>query len=75
MLTTLMTAIAVLALLFVMMGVKIVRQGYRYTIEHFGRFVRVAEPGFNYVTPSFPPGKSDTAAWQGPTFVSGKMEA
>ncbi|HEY0413776.1 MAG TPA: SPFH domain-containing protein, partial [Allosphingosinicella sp.] len=25
--------------------------GYRYTIEHFGRFVRVAEPGFNYVTP------------------------
>jgi regulator of protease activity HflC (stomatin/prohibitin superfamily) len=53
MLTTLMTAIAVLALLFVMMGVKIVRQGYRYTIEHFGRFVRVAEPGFNYVTPFF----------------------
>ena len=48
MLTTFMTAVAVLALLFVMMGVKIVRQGYRYTIEHFGRFVRVAEPGFNY---------------------------
>jgi regulator of protease activity HflC (stomatin/prohibitin superfamily) len=46
-----MTAVAVLALLFVMMGVKIVRQGYRYTIEHFGRFVRVAEPGFNYVMP------------------------
>ena len=36
-----------------MTGVKIVRQGYRYTIEHFGRFVRVAEPGFNYVTPFF----------------------
>jgi len=53
MLTTFMTALAVLALLFVMMGVKIVRQGYRYTIEHFGRFVRVAEPGFNYVTPFF----------------------
>ena len=53
MLTTLMTAIAVLVFLFVMMGVKIVRQGYRYTIEHFGRFVRVAEPGFNYVTPFF----------------------
>ena len=32
MLTIFMTAIAVLALLFVMMGVKIVRQGYRYTI-------------------------------------------
>ena len=53
MLTSLMTAVAVLALLFVMTGVKIVRQGYRYTIEHFGRFVRVAEPGFNYVTPFF----------------------
>ena len=51
MLTTFMTAIAVLALLWVIMGVKIVRQGYRYTIEHFGRFVRVAEPGFNYVMP------------------------
>ena len=53
MLTTFMAAVAVLVLLFVMMGVKIVRQGYRYTIEHFGRFVRVAEPGFNYVTPFF----------------------
>ncbi|MFP5329497.1 MAG: SPFH domain-containing protein [Alphaproteobacteria bacterium] len=53
MLTTLMTAVAVLALLFVMMSVKIVRQGYRYTIEHFGRFVRVAEPGFNFVPPFF----------------------
>ena len=52
-LTYFLTAIAILALLFVMMGVKIVRQGYRYTIEHFGRFVRVAEPGFNYVTPFF----------------------
>src|SRR4028118_58396 len=53
MLTTFMTAIAVLALLFVMMGVKIVHQGYRYTIEHFGRFVRVAQPGFNFVPPFF----------------------
>jgi regulator of protease activity HflC (stomatin/prohibitin superfamily) len=53
MLTGFMAAVAVLALLFVMMGVKIVRQGNRYTIEHFGRFVRVAEPGFNYVTPFF----------------------
>ena len=51
MLTTFMAAIAVLALLFVMMGVKIVHQGYRYTLEHFGRFVRVAEPGINFVMP------------------------
>jgi regulator of protease activity HflC (stomatin/prohibitin superfamily) len=46
-----MIALAVLALLFVMMGVKIVHQGYRYTLEHFGRFVRVAEPGINFVMP------------------------
>src|SRR5688572_10821057 len=43
--------LAVFALLIVMMSVKIVSQGYRYTIERFGRFVRVAEPGFNLVTP------------------------
>ena len=36
MLTTFAAAVAVLVLLYVMMGVKIVRQGYRYTIEHFG---------------------------------------
>jgi regulator of protease activity HflC (stomatin/prohibitin superfamily) len=53
MLTTFMAAVAVLVLLLVMMSVKIVRQGYRYTIEHFGRFVRVAEPGFNFVPPFF----------------------
>src|ERR1700755_2619572 len=50
MLATFLGVVAALAFLFVLMGVKIVRQGYRYTIEHFGRFVRVAEPGFNYVT-------------------------
>src|SRR6476646_4825800 len=53
MLVTFMTALAVLALLYVMIGVKIVRQGYRYTIEHFGRFVRVGQPGFNFVPPFF----------------------
>jgi regulator of protease activity HflC (stomatin/prohibitin superfamily) len=53
MLTTFMTAVAVLALLYVMMAVKIVHQGYRYTIEHFGRFVRVGQPGFNFVPPFF----------------------
>jgi regulator of protease activity HflC (stomatin/prohibitin superfamily) len=53
MLTTLMIAVAVLVLLYVMIGVKIVHQGYRYTIEHFGRFVRVADPGFNFIPPFF----------------------
>jgi regulator of protease activity HflC (stomatin/prohibitin superfamily) len=53
MLTTFLIAIAVLVLMFVMMSVKIVHQGYRYTIEHFGRFTRIAEPGFNFVPPFF----------------------
>jgi regulator of protease activity HflC (stomatin/prohibitin superfamily) len=53
MLTYFLTALAVLAFLYVMIGVKIVRQGYRYTIEHFGRFVRVGQPGFNFVPPFF----------------------
>ena len=53
MLTTFLTTIAVVVLLFVFMSVKIVRQGYRYTVEHFGRFVRVAQPGFNFVPPFF----------------------
>src|SRR5690349_1033626 len=53
MLTTFMAAVAVLVLIYVMTDVKIVRQGYPYAIEHCGRFVRVAEPGFNYVTPFF----------------------
>ena len=44
--------VAALVLIFVMMSIKIVHQGHRYTIEHFGRFVRVAEPGFNFV-PAF----------------------
>jgi regulator of protease activity HflC (stomatin/prohibitin superfamily) len=46
-----LVGLSVFALLLVMMSVKIVRQGYRYTIERFGRFVRIAEPGFNLVTP------------------------
>jgi regulator of protease activity HflC (stomatin/prohibitin superfamily) len=53
MLTTVMLAIAGLVALYIMMAVKIVRQGNRYTIEHFGRFVRVAQPGFNFVPPFF----------------------
>jgi regulator of protease activity HflC (stomatin/prohibitin superfamily) len=51
MLTTFMIAVAILVLIYVITGVTIVHQGYRCTIEHFGRFVRVADPGFNYITP------------------------
>jgi len=49
--TTFLSVLAVVVLIVVMMSVKIVHQGYRYTIERFGKFVRIAEPGFNLVTP------------------------
>lgn len=49
--TTFLIVLVFLVLVVVMMSIKIVHQGYRYTIERFGKFVRVAEPGFNLVTP------------------------
>src|SRR4051794_41699461 len=46
-------AVVVLVLMFLMSSIKIVRQGYHYTIEHFGRFTTVAQPGFNFLLPFF----------------------
>ncbi|WP_414903212.1 SPFH domain-containing protein [Sphingomonas flavalba] len=40
--------IVVLVLFYLASSIKIVRQGYQYTIEHFGRFTAVARPGFNF---------------------------
>ncbi|URW76486.1 SPFH/Band 7/PHB domain protein [Sphingomonas donggukensis] len=40
--------ILVLVVLYLFMSIKIVRQGYQYTIEHFGRFTSTAAPGFNF---------------------------
>ena len=37
-----------LVLLYLFTSIKIVHQGYQYTIEHFGRFTTVARPGFNF---------------------------
>ncbi|WP_114228809.1 MULTISPECIES: SPFH domain-containing protein [Sphingomonas] len=52
MLTIVTLLVAALVVLYAMMSIKIVHQGFRFTIEHFGRFVRVAEPGFNFL-PAF----------------------
>jgi regulator of protease activity HflC (stomatin/prohibitin superfamily) len=46
-------AVVFVVLLFLLSSVKIVRQGYHYTIEHFGRFTAVAQPGFNFYMPFF----------------------
>ncbi|MEO7787493.1 MAG: SPFH domain-containing protein [Sphingomicrobium sp.] len=48
MLTIFLTVVAVLVIFFVMSSIKVVHQGYHYTIEHFGRFVGIAHPGFNF---------------------------
>jgi regulator of protease activity HflC (stomatin/prohibitin superfamily) len=42
---------AILAVVFLLMGITVVRQGYSYTIERFGRFTHIANPGFNFITP------------------------
>jgi regulator of protease activity HflC (stomatin/prohibitin superfamily) len=50
---TAVTFVIVLVILYLVAGIKIVRQGYQYTIEHFGRFTAVAKPGFNFYLPFF----------------------
>ncbi|WP_228275060.1 SPFH domain-containing protein [Stakelama tenebrarum] len=47
-LMTLLVFIAVLVVLYLFFSVKIVRQGYQYTIEYFGRYTGTATPGFNF---------------------------
>ena len=44
----LVVALLVLVLMFLFASLKMVRQGYQYTIEHFGRFTTVARPGLNF---------------------------
>ena len=44
---TFVIVLLVLAVIFLMMGITVVRQGHVYTIERFGRFTHAAHPGFN----------------------------
>jgi regulator of protease activity HflC (stomatin/prohibitin superfamily) len=44
-------ALVLLAIFIVFSGVTVVRQGYQYTIERFGRFTMVARPGFTFIIP------------------------
>ena len=48
MLSIFLAFVAALVLLFIMSSIKIVHQGFHYTIEHFGRFTATAHPGFNF---------------------------
>ncbi len=40
-----------LVLVFLLMAVTVVRQGFVYTIERFGKFTLAAEPGFHLIIP------------------------
>ncbi|WP_176591674.1 SPFH domain-containing protein [Sphingobium sp. EM0848] len=48
MLTTFALTVTCLVLFYLAVSVKVVRQGYQYTIERFGRFTEVARPGLNF---------------------------
>ncbi|HST35320.1 MAG TPA: SPFH domain-containing protein [Allosphingosinicella sp.] len=48
-----LSVVVVLVILYLFASVKIVRQGYQYTIEYFGRFTTVARPGLNFYPPFF----------------------
>lgn len=48
MLNVFLAVLVAVVLLYLFSSVKIVNQGYQYTIEYFGRFTSVASPGLNF---------------------------
>lgn len=48
MLLWIIAVVVAFVLFYLFASVKVVRQGYHYTIEHFGRFTTVARPGLNF---------------------------
>ncbi len=46
-----LVAIVGLAVIFLAMGVRVVKQGYVYTIERLGKFTLAAEPGLHLIIP------------------------
>ncbi|MFN4113323.1 MAG: SPFH domain-containing protein [Sphingomonadaceae bacterium] len=47
----LLVAIVFLTVVFMIMGVRVVRQGYVYTIERLGKFTLAAQPGLHVIIP------------------------
>lgn len=45
--------LVLIVIIFVMMGVTVVQQGFVYTIERFGRFTHAAQPGLTIIIPFF----------------------
>lgn len=46
-----LVALVFVVVLFLLMGVRVVRQGYVYTIERLGKFTLAAEPGLHLIIP------------------------
>lgn len=46
--TTLLLLVLLVTIIYLFASIKIVRQGFEYTIEYFGRFTKTAKPGFNF---------------------------
>ncbi len=46
-------ALVFFAVIFLFASVKMVRQGYNYTIERFGRYTKTAQPGLTIIMPIF----------------------
>lgn len=44
-------ALAVFAVFLLFTGIKTVPQGFEYTIERFGKYVRALDPGLHWITP------------------------
>lgn len=49
--TTFLLALIVVVALFLLMGVRVVRQGYVYTIERLGKYTLAATPGLHLIIP------------------------
>lgn len=41
----------IVAIIIVARGARVVPQGYQYTVERFGRYIRTLEPGFHIIIP------------------------
>lgn len=49
--TLVLALIVLVAILFLMMGVRVVKQGYVYTVERLGKYTLAADPGLHLIIP------------------------
>ena len=49
--TIALAMLVLLLIVFLLMAVRVVKQGYVYTIERFGKYTKAADPGLHIITP------------------------